>query len=128
MPDGLQHSAPHLERPFGHEQTPLLAIWLPGQLTGVGVGVDPRLAASAVRSARPPAATAPLKPSSPLSSDRRLLPTANDFTSESNRRSSNPKTSQASETTGSDEPVGWQEEIRNALRIVANAGEASIGR
>ena len=80
--------------PFHLSQQQVLpqGVWLPGHLTGVGVGLVGRLAASLSPSSRTlPVSAAPPKPSSPLSTERRLLPPASALTKESNLRASIPK-------------------------------------
>lgn len=87
-----QQAGPHLFGAAGGQmQVPPLGIWLPGHLTGVGVGLGRRAASLSPSSIGPPATTPPPSPSRPLSRERRLVPVAIDFTSESNVRSSMPK-------------------------------------
>jgi hypothetical protein len=72
----------------GQVQTPPTGVWLPGHLTGVGVGVGRRAAWTSSSSNALLVSAAPPKPSNPFKTLRRLCPETSDLTKASNRRSS----------------------------------------
>lgn len=85
----VQQAGPHLLGALaGQVQTPPTLVCWPGHVTGVVDGVGRVAASESPSTAVAPIRAAPPRPSSPLSTVRRLAPDAMDLTSESNRRSS----------------------------------------